>query len=154
MPLGYASEALGHARTVTGLTQCFTEGLSHGIEVGRIGISIGSAEVELFHSLHRHDVQMCVRDLEAGDHQTDSLTLDDRSLCLANVGRHLHQMLDRVELEIEPVIDFGAGNDQDVAGMQRSDVDHGDTNRIAPNETTGDLAFNDAGENRRHRRRW
>ena len=59
--------------------------------------------------------------------------------CAASVG-----------VEVDPVVDLGAGHDERVAGVHRVDREEHDALGVAPHEHAGDLAVDDAREERRH----
>ncbi len=135
---------------MSAITQRGTKGVGHGIELVCFGRCLGVAEIEILHALHWHDMEVDVRYLEAGDHQSDSFALHDRPLRFANSPGHFIEMLSGGIVEIEPVINFLPRDNQDVAWVKRSNIEHGNTCIVGPDQPTGNLACDDATENRRH----
>lgn len=93
---------------------------------------------------------MCVRHLEAGNHEADAQTVDCGLLSLAYVVSDIHQMPCRAGVQISPLINFDFRNDENMARVERSDIKHDNALFIVPDKPARDLATNDAGENRRH----
>lgn len=137
---------------MSAITECATKSVSHGIEFVGFGRRLSVVEIEVLHSLHGYDMEVDVGHLEAGDHQADPFTLDDQTLSFANGPSHLVEVSSGGVVEVEPVIGFFSRDHQNVAGVERADVEHGDAYLVGPNQPTGDLASDDASENRRHGR--
>ena len=93
-----------------------------------------------------------VRHLEPGDHQADAGGGEQVALRLTDPLRDGHQVGGRVDVEVGPLVDLGAGNDEHVAGRERTDVHERDADVVGVNETAGDLAVDDAGEDGGHER--
>ena len=59
-------------------------------------------------------------------------------------------MGDRVGFEIGPLVDLGSRYDEHMSGCEWTDVHEGNTDVVGVDETTGDLAVDDAGEDGGH----
>lgn len=80
---------------------------------------LGAAEIQigLFHNRNRMD--MSVRDLQTGDHQTDLSGLKYLHQSLADPPGHSEAVQGVLFGKIQPVIDLSLGDDQSVSLAQR-----------------------------------
>jgi len=92
-----------------------------------------------------------VRNFEPGDHQSDPSGGKHVALRLADAMGDCHEMGDRVGFEIGPLVDLGSGYDEHMSGCEWTDVHEGNADVVGVDETTGDLAVDDAGEDGGHK---
>ena len=112
---------------------------------------IGIAEVEIAHVVGGYHVDVGVGYLIASDQQPDPSAGDRFSLGEPNASGHAHEMQAGGLVEVDPMVDLLLRDDQAMAAMQRSDVDHGDADIVIPHEPSGELAGDDARKDRGHR---
>ena len=72
-------------------------------------------------------------------------------LRLADGLRHPEQVRGQLGVEVDPVVDLGAGNHERVAGVHRVDREERHALGVFPHEHGGQLTLDDAREDRRHR---
>ena len=120
------------------------------VDLGLVGIGVGLAEVKVRHRLEWHDVHVHVRHFETGDHEADALGRQQLALRLPDALGNGHQMGRRVGRKVGPVIDLGSRNNEHMARRERPDVHEGDAHVVLPDETAGNLAVDDAGEDGGH----
>jgi hypothetical protein len=93
---------------------------------------VDGGEGELRHAVERHDVEMGVGYLVARDHHADP-SRPERLLLGAPDGLgDLEALGGQRRLEVDPVIDLGAGNHERVTGVHRLDGEERDALRVAP----------------------
>ncbi len=95
-------------------------------------------------------MDMGVRYFKACDHEANPSAGNAGLLGLGNMVSNGHEVANGCSVQIGPLVDFGLGDDQDVAWVQGSNIQHDNTGFVIPDESTRNLATNDAGENRRH----
>ena len=93
---------------------------------------------------------MRVRDLQPRDEQPDPGAAERLLLGAGDDLRHRHQVPGQVGLQVDPVVDLGAGHDQDVAGRDRVDRQEPAAALVPPHEDPRQLPVQDPGEDARH----
>ena len=71
-------------------------------------------------------------------------------LRLTDAVRDGHEVGSGGSIEIGPLVDLDTGHDEDMAVSEGTHVEEGDTDVVGPDEASGDLAGDDAGEDGRH----
>ena len=117
------------------------------VEVGR---RVGVRERQLVGGVDRHDVQVRVRHLLADDEHPDPPRLPFEVLGAADLLRDREQVRGERGLEVDPVVDLVAGDDERVAGHHRRDREERDRAVVLPHELAGQLARDDPAEDARH----
>lgn len=95
-------------------------------------------------------MQMHVRNLQAGDHQTDFDRFEGLLQRLPDRLRDGHEVRSHGGFQIEPVIDLGARHDQRVPRTERMDGQERDAAVVAPDKVPWYLSVDDACEQRCH----
>src|SRR5438876_8869725 len=92
-----------------------------------------------------------VRHFLADDHHADSHRVPLEPLRLADLLRDGEQMSTELGVEIDPVVDLLARDDEHVAWPHGLDREERHGARVAPDEPARELARDDAAEDRGHR---
>ncbi len=85
-------------------------------------------------------------DFESGDDQSNPGCFECSPLGKSDRLRNRHQVGGGIGIQIEPVIDLCTRDNQCVPGSKRIDREECNGNVIAPDETSGQLACDDACE--------
>src|SRR5687768_13904707 len=93
---------------------------------------------------------MTVRDLEAGDLEPHPRRVEGPHLGLPDGVSNHHQVSRQLRIEVQPVVDRGARDDDGMAGGDGVDREKGDASVVGPYELRGQLAVDDAAEDRGH----
>ncbi len=93
---------------------------------------------------------MHVRDLVAGDDQTNPFRLEYGLLGLTNDLADVYEVCIGCYRQVDPMAHLGSGNDKHVAMCHGIDAHETDTGLVAPHECAGNVAFDDSGEESRH----
>ena len=126
------------------LPQGTTQGLCSALELLAFNRGRGRGKGQLRHGIRGDNVDMGVRHFVTGDNNADPLRLKRLLLCLANDARHVEQMAGKLRGGVYPVIDLFDGYDQGVTEGHWVDRQEGNTVLIAPDESAGDIAVDDA----------
>ncbi len=89
--------------------------------------------------------------LVAGDQHTDSFAVECGLLRDTDPPGHVEDVGRQAVRRVDPVVDLVDRHDQDVSGGHRVDRHERHALVVAPDERAGNLAVDDAGEDRRHR---
>src|SRR5690242_21106863 len=93
---------------------------------------------------------MAVRHLEPREHHPDSLGLEPRHLRTPDRLRGLDEMVEERRLEVDPVIDLRPRYHERMARTQWTDGQEHGALLVLPDESSRELALDDAREDRRH----
>jgi MFS family permease len=120
------------------------------VEVGATHGSSGGGKGQLSHIYRWNDMKMHMWDLIPRNNDADAVALEDPLLREADALARHYQMLGQDLGKINPVINLGAGHDQDMARRHRVDRQEADAVFVTPNKRAGDFAIDDSGEDGRH----
>ena len=96
-------------------------------------------------------MEVAVRHLQPGQHDADSLGLEARHLRATDRLRRLGEVTQQRRFEVDPVVDLAPRHDQAVARAKRTVGEENDALVIFPDESRGQPALDDLGEDRPQR---
>ncbi len=128
----------------------FPDGLRRAVHHRLIGVRVLVAEIQIVKATNWDDMEMDVRDLEARKHQAYAHRLEAGHLRPADRLRDRSEVAEEIRIDVDPVIDLLARDNQSVTGTQRAvgQEDHADV--VLPHESRGQLPGDDAAENAAH----
>jgi len=92
-----------------------------------------------------------VRNIKPRNHQADPFATKGALLGFSNALGNPREMCDSPVRKVQPMVDFDDGNDQDMAPVDRIDVDKRNADIVTMHECPGDVAVDDLRENCCHR---
>ena len=105
------------------------------IQLRRVWISLLSVEIQVVEPIYRHQVDVRVKNLQAGDEETDFGRLETLLKGFTYGARDAQQMGRQVFFEVEPVIHLFPRDDERVSGFERGYREECDASLILPYET-------------------
>lgn len=107
-------------------------------------------EVQIRDTVHRHQVEVQMGHLEAGDHQPDPLGIKSSLDGRPDAAGDIEQVSRQVRWTVDPVVDLLDRHNQGVTVPEGIDGHEGDTTLVTPDDRSGNLAFDDPGEDGGH----
>jgi len=120
------------------------------IESGWIRGEILIGEIEITHAVDGNNMDVTMRNLEAGYHQPHPHRLETLLERLSHSMADCHHVPSQVRLEINPVVHFFPRHHERVPRFQWVNRQEPNGKVVAPYKPAGNLAIYDAGEQRRH----
>lgn len=107
-------------------------------------------EIEITHAVNGNNMDVTVRNLEAGNHQPHFHRPESLLERLSHSMADRHQVLSQVWRQINPVVHFFPRHHERVARFEWLDRQEPNGAVVAPDKPAWNLAIYDTGEHRRH----
>lgn len=115
-------------------TERGTDPIRSSVEIFWIGGKIGGVRIEVVHPVYRNNMEMGVRHLETGNHQRNPLRFEPEIEGEPDLLRDRHQMVGKLRVEVDPMVDLLARHHQRVPRRQRANGQKRHTQLVLPDK--------------------